>query len=356
MKTFKYINIMLLLVLTAFACTDDFSKVEYDPANAKAGELSTLPQSEYVLLVEDAEKAVATFEWGAMDFGFPAAIKYTLEVDLQGNNFDNAEEITTVNATKAEVLTNALNKAMMALQKVYEFEDETPQDVEFRVKGSMSNSAAPLYSTVIKTTVTPYFASQIPETMYMIGNEFGDWTWSNKNVVKMIPVNGSPGKFWAIKYFNTSTEFKWNSEKAWNGKDFSKLENNIGFTHLSSGNAIVSTAGLYMVFMDVNTSTIKLETPEVFGIGDTFGGWNMGTYPMTIEGDKMTITTAVAGALRLYANSSISGIGGDWWRMEFIIIDGKIEYRGNDGDQTKVTVAAGQKVTLDFASDTGTLD
>lgn len=684
MKTFKYINILLLLVFTAFACTDDFSKTEYDPANAKAGELLPLPQSEYVLLVENAEQAVATFQWGAMEFGFPAAVKYTLEVDLQGNNFANAEEITSVNATKAEVLTNALNRAMIALQKVHKFVHETPQDVEFRVKGSISNAAEPVYSSVIKANITPYFeynkvwiigdycgwghgASQflyeydearpniheawidfdgkalngfkvtgaanwdngnwglkdgetpdaeaesmtlwndggskdikvyskrfykfafnnktlelkkvasmnsfgitgsaitsasdfamsfdpknqvftalvtltdgeikfradnqdgdlsfgkgaadgslakggagiavkagtykvtvnlnnsldmryaievgealdpsrikapvlneignismhvestkeftwsavdfdgqeatkvsyalqidltganfanaitlatiqetkfaangqqlfdalkkldpalelgntksaefrvvanvasleepftsnisksdvtivpvpaMPEEMYMIGNDFGGWAWENEGVVKMIPVNGAAGKFWTIKYFKTSTEFKWNSKLAWGG-EFAGKDNNIGFEHKEGGNAIVKTAGLYMVFIDLNTNTIKMETPQVFGMGDAFGSWDMGAHLMTIEGDKINITTSGIGELRLYANSSISGIGGDWWKMEFIIIDGKIEYRGNGGDQARVSVATGQKVTLDFANDTGTIE
>jgi hypothetical protein len=42
--------------------------------------------------------------------------------------------------------------------------------------------------------------------------------------------------------------------------------------------------------------------------------------------------------------------------MEFIILDGKIEYRGTGGDQTRVPVAAGKTVTLDFNAGTGTIE
>ena len=35
---------------------------------------------------------------------------------------------------------------------------------------------------------------------------------------------------------------------------------------------------------------------------------------------------------------------------------GKIAYRGNGGDQTRVSVAAGAKVTLDFNAGTGVIE
>ncbi|MPN40763.1 Outer membrane protein SusF [bioreactor metagenome] len=76
---------------------------------------------------------------------------------------------------------------------------------------------------------------------------------------------------------------------------------------------------------------------------------------MSVDGNKMKITTTASGELRLYANSSGSTVGGDWWRMEFVILNGKIEYRGNGGDQDRVTVAAGKTVTLDFNAGTGTI-
>ena len=41
---------------------------------------------------------------------------------------------------------------------------------------------------------------------------------------------------------------------------------------------------------------------------------------------------------------------------ECIILDGKSAYRGNGGDQTRVPVTAGQKVTLNFNAGTGTIE
>jgi hypothetical protein len=193
-----------------------------------------------------------------------------------------------------------------------------------------------------------------PDNVYMIGKEFGDWNWSNSTIVEMTPINGNPGKFWAVRYFaNPSDGFKWNTAKAWGG-DFNSLGTDAGFT-TSDGNAFVATAGFYIVVVDYTINKITIEPAQVYGMGDCFGGWNAGQYPFVADGNVMKLTTTNAGELRIYANASAAGVGGDWWRMEFVILDGKIAYRGNGGDQTRATVAAGKTVSLDFNNNTGTI-
>jgi hypothetical protein len=74
------------------------------------------------------------------------------------------------------------------------------------------------------------------------------------------------------------------------------------------------------------------------------------------EGKTLKATLAAAGELRMYVASAIST--SDWWTREFIILDGKIDYRGDDegqGDQARVSVLAGQTVTLDFNAGTGSI-
>ncbi|MDY4890743.1 MAG: DUF5115 domain-containing protein, partial [Prevotella sp.] len=45
--------------------------------------------------------------------------------------------------------------------------------------------------------------------------------------------------------------------------------------------------------------------------------------------------------------------GFDWWKTEFIIADGKIDFRGRGGDQARLNVTAGQKAYLNFTKGTG---
>lgn len=674
MRTIKYISMLLSLFVAFAACSDDLSTVTYDPNNASPGELLPVG-SEYLLSEENASEVVETFKWGKMDFGYQAAINYYVEVDLQGKDFANAQEVTAVNSTSAEVTVAALNKAMLELRKVYKFQYEAAQSVEFRVKGSVSQSATPVYSNAVQSVVTAYFtynkvwvigdfcgwghgdsqflyeydeerpnvfeawidfggkaqngfkvtgaanwdnenwgtpegasigsepesiqlindggsgnisvysnryykfsfntstsvltrletmnslritgsavggsdivmdfdnkaqeffalatvangnikfstddsknygkgsadgtlvtngqeiavsagtyeirvnlnnsldmkyrfeegepvdpdkitpqeldnidpitvsttgakslswsaldfgdqeekavtyvveidlvgadfanAKQLGSTaetslsiggedllailkeldsatdlgvekeveirvvaavtglpdpvysnvvstqakvveissVFMVGEEFGNWDWGSAGIVEMTPVNGSDTQFWTLKYFTEGKEFKWSPKRAWNG-DFNQLTTNEGF-EISGGNATVSKSGLYMVSIDQATGHIKFEEPQVYGMGDAFGSWDAGQHLFAVEDNKVTYSpTLAATELRMYASSSI--FSADWWKMEFILRDGEIEYRGNGGDQhPRVSIDADKKIVLEFATDSGSIE
>jgi hypothetical protein len=191
--------------------------------------------------------------------------------------------------------------------------------------------------------------------MFMIGEEFGNWEWNSSGVVKMAPVNGYEGHFWAVRYITAGTGgFKWSPERGW-GNDFNSLGDDRGFT-TADGNAHVAESGMYMVYVDTENNIISVEPAKVFGMGNCFGGWDTGAFPFAVEGKTMTNTTIATDELRIYAMSDIAPVGDDWWRMEFVPIDGVIEYRGNGPDQTRVKVDAGTKVVLDFNAGTGTFE
>lgn len=226
---------------------------------------------------------------------------------------------------------------------------------------NIEDTAPGIYTIELFLGKTPYHATltktgeagevALPETMYIIGNEFGSWNWENEGVVEMTPVYSQEGAFWAIRYMTTGTEFKFSPEKAW-GKDFCTLTTNEGF--ITPNNNQVEAAGLYMICVDAKNEKVIVEPAQVFGIGECFGSWDNGT-PFTIADDgKASITTTAENELRMYATASCYNVS--WWQMEFIILDGKIAYRGNDGDQERVTVGQGKTVTLDFNAGTGTIE
>jgi len=190
--------------------------------------------------------------------------------------------------------------------------------------------------------------------MYMIGEEFGGWDWSSNGIVTMTPVNGFEGHFWAVRYISEGKGFKWCAVRDWNG-DFYSLGEDIGYT-TSGGNAFVAESGMYMVYVDTENRKISVEPARVYGIGDCFGGWDTALYPFEVQGQTMTRTTVGTGDLRIYAASDIAPVGGDWWRMEFVIMDGKIAYRGAGGDQSRVNVDEGKLVVLDFNTGIGSIE
>ncbi len=195
----------------------------------------------------------------------------------------------------------------------------------------------------------------LPETMYIIGDGVGGWDWAT-NAVDMIPVNGKAGQFWAIRYIENGKGFKFCAQKAWSGDFYSLGEEDSGFT-VSDNNCFVAEKGVYMIDMDTENKKICVEPAKVYGIGDCFGGWDAkmeGALFTATEDGKLVGTTKAAGQIRLYAESTAAT--SDWWTREFVFFEGKIAYRGNGGDQERVTVDAGKKVTLDFNAGTAVVE
>ena len=192
--------------------------------------------------------------------------------------------------------------------------------------------------------------STVPETMYIVGNDFGNWDWTSDGIVEMVPVHSHPGMFWAVRHMTTKTEFKFCAVKAWNG-DFTGLGTNEGFT--TPSNNQVAADGLYTIIVDLAGDKVTVMPAEIYGMGDAFGSWDEGKYPFT-NSTTATATIAAAGNLRMYAK--IPGNEGNWWQSEFNIYEGKIVYRATGGDQTAVPVEAGKTVTLDFNAGTGKIE
>jgi hypothetical protein len=198
------------------------------------------------------------------------------------------------------------------------------------------------------------------EQLYMIGDEFGGWNWDSDGVVEMIPVLHNPdwgaeaeGQFWTVRYISAGKGFKFNTEKKWGG-DFWGLTTNEGFTE-SGGNCVVAEDGFYMVHVDLKREIVHVEPARIYGIGSCFGGWDEGMADALFKADGKTLkaTTVAEGEVRMYAASSIAT--SDWWTREFVFFDGKIAYRGNGGDQERVTVLKGQEITLNFNAGTATV-
>ena len=197
-------------------------------------------------------------------------------------------------------------------------------------------------------------APDLPETMYIIGADFGGWSWDSEDVVDMVPVYGKAGQFWSIRYIKAESPFKFCAQKAWSG-DFTGLGDDSGYT-VDGGNCYVSEDGVYMIYVDTDNKKLCIEKAKVYGIGDCFGGWNEGMEDalFTENDGKLAGKTSAAGEIRLYAASSIAT--SDWWTREFVFFDGKIAYRGNGGDQDRVSVEAGKTVTLDFNAGTAVVE
>jgi hypothetical protein len=205
-----------------------------------------------------------------------------------------------------------------------------------------------------KTLTITEPAPEYPENLYMIGNAVGGWTWET-NDIKMIPVNGTPHQFWSIVWLEAAgiDGIKFSSVQNWKGINFGYDTDLKNGEYSKGGTNIPSpaTAGYYMVVVDLKQNKISITDPKVYLIGETIDKNYVTKDPrglLTVDNanKKITITkTLAAGDLRMYASHSY--FNDDWWRTEFIVLKNKIEFRGNGGDQKRVSIA-GVETTIDL--------
>lgn len=213
--------------------------------------------------------------------------------------------------------------------------------------------------TVDLNTMTYKVETAFPEALFMIGDGVGDWDWTNTDL-PMIPVNSHPNLFWKIVWMNASGEFKFAPQKEWKD-DFGKTGTASAGIYDKGGDNIpvAGTAGYYMVVVDLTTNKIAIADPMVYLIGNTIGSWDTGNAAglFTVDNANGLVTTTktlAADELRMYAWHPWFT---DWWQSEFIILEGKIAFRGTGGDQTRVTVTAGSHtINLNFKTGDGAIE
>src|SRR5689334_20732108 len=95
-KNNKLIYILMAMLFIAIgSCTEEeLAKLKSDVGPNVLEEPST---DSYVLTMEDKDEVMETFEWTAPDYGFDAAVTYTLEFDRAGNDFDDPVEFASIN-------------------------------------------------------------------------------------------------------------------------------------------------------------------------------------------------------------------------------------------------------------------
>ena len=201
-----------------------------------------------------------------------------------------------------------------------------------------------------------YTINEVKPDLFLTGSNY-DWggKW-----LQLVPFRESEEDFWTIIYLHEGEQFKFAPQADWGG-DFGYTGTTINdeaganITSSSDGNIVVGKAGWYLLkVQNGSTKALTVLQPNVYLIGDAAGEWNVAdshkfTIPTTEDGVFESPAFAADAELRM----CVSVDGFDWWNSEFMVFDGKIEYRGRGIDQNRVNVKAGQKVTLNFTAGTG---
>lgn len=384
----KKLSIFTLLLAGSLAWTGCENSIDNNPVLQEPSSfvLDTPAQASSVYDLENLSSIELTCT--QPDYGYVAATTYRVELSLS-NTFTNADEATGATAnyatlstayTKTTIDVNAVEFAMAMLDLWKASNDdsdlpETPMPVYVRLKAALSNNGmGEVYSNIIELPQVLGYNVEAPVTlpseMYLVGDFASGSSWGKW--VDMIPVTDTPGKFWSVQYFGGNNAMKFNANSTWDGNQVAYTEGLVpeasaslaGVSGVDDGsgaqNIAVRNAGWYIVVVTTSIEgtalkyTLEFFTPDIYLTGDPSGGWDTfdDARKFTVpkgEGEFVSPPFAAGGELRMCIKLPST----DWWRTEFIILNNKIEYRKNGGDQDRVNVSVGQQAYLNFLDGTG---
>lgn len=328
--------------------------------------------------IDLTNSSAIVFTCSQPNYGFPASTMYKVQVSLKEDMTDFVELDqsfpNTVCSVDAAILASTLTTMELNAGKS---EADFPMDVKVyvRMRAYMTtDTGSPVADTEILSNVTclenvhlNYSLAPVttPEHLYVVGG-FCGWDWGNS--FEFVPVYDHPEMYWRMVWIdeagvkiNTAQEWDGN-EKGYNGITVAgDLAGNISAN--GDGNICSTTPQWYLMVVTASVSgrdikyTVEFNEPNVYLIGDTFGGWDelmAGSkfdVPTTMDADFVSPAFKADGEIRAYVKIP----GNDWWHSEFMVFNGEIAYRGKGGDQERVAGKVGQKLYLNFATGKGSI-
>ncbi|MGI6048556.1 MAG: SusF/SusE family outer membrane protein [Petrimonas sp.] len=245
-----------------------------------------------------------------------------------------------------------------------DFTTEVGGEFEFTIQYDLRSRTYNATFDIIGEAVVP---PKYPEKMYLVGDATA-YNWDEPGTKAAAEMHklagGTTGVYWKILHLEGGKGFKVSNAK-WSNPSIGFAEvkefDTDGVTVTESGgNMSIATSGMYTVVLDLRDNKTKLSiTPaKVYGMGDTFGGWDKDKAANLFIEDKTakTLTSPALvkdGNIRMYVSHAWIG---DWWHSEFNVFGTTIEYRNDGGDQVAVVGKLGQKITLHFDDNTGSIN
>ncbi|MBU2525483.1 MAG: SusE domain-containing protein [Bacteroidetes bacterium] len=294
MKKILIYALSICLGIISLSCSDDDRDPVAELINTQ--ELQEASTSNVIITKENADQDLITFSWSPADFGFPAAVTYTVQLDKVGNNFSSPIELGTTTSTSLTLSGTALNNFFTQLGAFPTLSAE----YEVRVSSFANEQFGTNFSNVISIASTIFNPNEPSVPFMYIASEHPDWDWTRSFLA------GSPesnGEFEGYAYFSSATNFKFS-----NGSDVTQVYGGSGGTLSQSGENIdIPASGYYKINADLNTSSFSVYGVEFGVIGDaTADGWNS-------DQDL----------------AYVSNLG--VWRVEFLsLTSGNIKFRAND--------------------------
>ncbi len=155
------------------ACTKQENQVI---ANGGTNPVLTVSNSANMVLMQSNENNLwNTLTWTNPNYTFNTGISsqdvtYTLQIDTTGANFSNPSK-QEINISK-DLSTTLTVKAINTLLAKLGVLDGISHNIEMRIKSTLTSATLPLYSNVVKITLTPYLdvIYPVPSELYITGS------------------------------------------------------------------------------------------------------------------------------------------------------------------------------------------
>ncbi|MFD1185042.1 SusE domain-containing protein [Pontibacter rugosus] len=296
----SFLFLMASLVLMSCEKDEDMTILRVGDAPVVSASVTDL-----ALTQEEEGSAAITFKWSPADYGYQAAVNYSIQYDVAGNEFAGAKEVAVANLTEKTFTVNEFN----ALAAKLKLPVGMASDMELRVKADISSEVTPLYSQPITVSVVPYLDIIEYTSLYVPGLYQG-WTPGSAPKVSSLQDNGV---FEGYVYMNTIAEgFKFTSQPNWDGPNYGAgatagtLSDDGGASNLT-----VSEPGFYLLKVDVNKLTWSATKTNWAVTGNaTPKGWvsdSVTDHDMTYDEERgvWAITLPLtAGAIKFRANDA----------------------------------------------------
>ncbi len=361
--------LILLIVLSGLFVFQSCDEFETDPVIQYIGSpnLKVNASSSMLLSQEAADENAAELTWTKANFGYRAAINYTVELAVAGTNFANLLELSTSKVSMFNITIGKLNDALIMM----ELDPDVKTGLELRVKAFVSNNTQPQYSNVFAFDAIPYSVKLPP--IYLLGGGT-DPGWDNANALPAPYM--SPGVYGIVAHLKADDAMKFiHTLGAWapqwgTDADGTNTSGNLVYRpdEATADPASIPTPaveGDYRVVADItNLTYVVYPIPDVVYLvgGATDAGWTPENgVPFTKDGvGKYSLTTNLSvgnGGMKIMASNS-GAWAPQWGATEgAAAVFGKLVYRAGDADPDppqipEQSTAGSYKIEIDFTENT----
>lgn len=224
--------VVCALGLSITACEKDENRVVINPSAMPA--LTVSNNAPGALTRANANDPGVTFSWSPAEFGYQAAVTYSLEIDKAGNNFASPRVFPMGNDRSKAFTKGELNQIYNDLDCNLPAAPPATA-LQARVRASVGDKFAPSMSQVLTVTATPFQAQVAPADSWGI---IGDATVNGWNSDADLTYDFCSGTYKISNFrLDAAGAFKFRANDAWT--------NNLGGTAAATPNTAspVLTAG-----------------------------------------------------------------------------------------------------------------